>query len=71
MPPETREQWAEWCRIWPVAWKVPEQGPGGAAAAMAASAPVAMAEQRYFEHCMAMALDLAAMEGRGPDPAAP
>lgn len=30
--PETREHWTEWCKVWPVSWRVPELGPGSAAA---------------------------------------
>lgn len=54
--PETREQWGEWCRYWPVAWRVPEQGPGEAAP----RAPLTTAEQSYFEGQMAAALRIAA-----------
>ena len=56
--PETREQWAEWCRHWPVAWRVPEQGPGEAAGG--SGVLLTAAEQAYFEQQMAAALRIAA-----------
>ena len=28
--PETREHWTEWCKVWPVTWRVPDLGTKGA-----------------------------------------
>ncbi len=60
--PETRAQWAEWCRLWPVAWQVPAADLGSA------SAPLAPGEQLRFERQMALALRLAE-EGVGREEA--
>jgi tRNA-specific adenosine deaminase 3 len=52
-PPETREQWQEWGKIWPMLWKIPEKN--------SASAPPDLTEdeERYFHACMSQVLDLA------------
>ncbi|EFJ52343.1 hypothetical protein VOLCADRAFT_86681 [Volvox carteri f. nagariensis] len=62
-PPQNRQQWAAWTQLWPITWRIPENG-----TPVTEEAPVDACMQRYFEHLMRAALQLAS--GSGVDNAA-
>eukprot|EP00878_Enallax_costatus_P018463 GHUV01019435.1.p1 GENE.GHUV01019435.1~~GHUV01019435.1.p1 ORF type:complete len:433 (+),score=114.45 GHUV01019435.1:85-1383(+) len=55
--PDTKEQWLEWCKVWPMPWRIP-----AGATEQDGDAP-SPADQQYFEQHMAAAL--AASEAAG------
>ncbi|KAF8064479.1 TAD3 [Scenedesmus sp. PABB004] len=57
VPPDSKAQWAEWSRIWPMPWRVP---PG---AEERDGEPAPPAEQAYFARHMAAALAASAAAG--------
>ncbi|KXZ47055.1 hypothetical protein GPECTOR_38g292 [Gonium pectorale] len=54
-PPQTRQQWEAWTKLWPITWRIPDHG-----TPVTEETPVDQATQRYFEHHMRLALQLAA-----------
>ncbi|KAG2448821.1 hypothetical protein HYH02_006172 [Chlamydomonas schloesseri] len=55
VPPQTRVQWESWTKLWPITWRIPENG-----APVTEETPVDERTQRYFEHHMRRAIDMAA-----------
>jgi tRNA-specific adenosine deaminase 3 len=57
--PDNRQQWTEWCKLWPMPWKAPS----GKQSEQRDGQPASEAEQRYFEQQMAGVLAAAAAAG--------
>eukprot|EP00775_Hariotina_reticulata_P004711 gene4711-4961_t len=56
--PGSREQWQEWCRVWPMPWR----SPSGDAHLDGQAAPAE--DQQYFERSMQLALTASAAAGQ-------
>lgn len=57
MQPDTKEQWLEWCKVWPMPWRIP------AGANEQDGESPSLAEQQYFQQHMAAALSASAAAG--------
>ncbi|PNW77498.1 hypothetical protein CHLRE_10g439200v5 [Chlamydomonas reinhardtii] len=55
VPPQTRAQWEVWTKLWPITWRIPENG-----TPVTEETPVDERTQRYFEHHMRRAIEMAA-----------
>ncbi|KAG2432908.1 hypothetical protein HXX76_008638 [Chlamydomonas incerta] len=55
VPPQTRAQWEAWTKLWPITWRIPENG-----TPVTEEQPVDERTQRYFEHHMRRAIEMAA-----------
>lgn len=57
IPPDSREQWLEWCKVWPMPWRIQ------AGATEKDGERPSIEEQQYFHQHMQAALATAAAEG--------
>ncbi|KAG2501195.1 hypothetical protein HYH03_001009 [Edaphochlamys debaryana] len=56
--PQTRQQWEAWMKLWPITWRIPDNG-----TPVTEEVPVDARTQSYFETHMRRALELAAAAG--------
>ncbi|GLI64009.1 hypothetical protein VaNZ11_007163 [Volvox africanus] len=56
LAPQTRQQWETWTKLWPITWRIPDNG-----TPVLVETPVEEHTQQYFERHMRTALQLASV----------
>ncbi|GIL71876.1 hypothetical protein Vretimale_665 [Volvox reticuliferus] len=58
LAPQTRQQWETWTKLWPITWRIPDNG-----TPVLVETPVDELTQQYYERYMRTALQLASLSG--------